>query len=501
MKNIYLRKELSSVSGEWRTFDDINVSNVEKSDIYRSPLEPSFVCWPILWKEAGGALKLSFSEASGDVASWPPVYCYRDHDIECYVKTLVSHDSGRTWSDTGWRADLDREWQLSFEHGVRHVLEIQDGSLLRGRCRAVEGITTNHVKAVYDETKALEDFPFTYRGPFVIPLGFNSTWKSGDGGKTWEEISPPQPEWNFIGAALHQLRSGSIVATGAITGERGLGMGTMDQTTWRVALTESPDGGRTWSDPQVLAENDDLLASQSMDYESDFVELADGRLLLVQRTDGLGMNMVQMYVSRDGSGRWTATRPEAKAGMLHSGYPYMCRASDGTIFCYLIPYIVYSCDDGVTWNSLRLGNSYYGQLVESSPGRIVAITHTNIGDGPFPWRHDTAMLQTSFCYERIGVAEQTDADRIGAVAMLGDGALEDFHLCAEVRVDGEAGVAFNVNGDTYGFVAVVIPCNEFRAPGRAGGTGQDAIMMIGRSDAGRLVVLRKQGIGKVIPGS
>lgn len=493
MKNMDPRGELTSISGQWRTVDDICVSDVQKSDIYRSDLEPSFVCWPILWKEADGTLKLSFTEATGDVALWPPVYDFNNPSIEYYIKTLLSRNGGRSWRDTGWREDLYGRMQGNSDHHIRHVFHMQDGTLLRSYTHTIEE-TVVRPELFYDEAKAIEDFPFNSR-PAELPLLSTSIWKSVDGGKTWEEIYLYRDKPLFLATAIHPLRDGSILSTGAIIPDW------VDYEGWKVGITESWDGGRTWSMPQAIAENDDLLITQLMAEESDFVELSDGRLLLIERTDGPGMNMVQMYLRRDDAGKWHATRPLPRSALVHSGYPYLCRASDGTIFYYGLTGMRTSCDEGMTWNDLPLGRSYYGQLVEVSPGRMVAVTQTHIGDRPYPWRHDTTMLQTTFSYHRIGVAEQTDVDRAGAIAVLGGGALEDFHVCAEIRVDGEAGVAFNISGGTYGFVAVVIPCNEFRAPGRAGGTEQDAIMMIGTSDAGRLRVLRRQGIGKVVPGS
>lgn len=494
MNGVDLRKELKPVSGQWRTLDDLRVSDVQKKDVYRSSEEPSFVSWAILWKESGGVLKLSFTEVLGDLAAWPPVYDFNAGGIQYHVKTLVSHDEGRSWEDTLWREDLHGIPHGNSDHKVRVVSQLQDGTLLRNSWRST-GETVKRYEIVYDESKAIEDFPFNMKGPLDLPVLATSTARSVDGGKTWEEICLYRGKTPFLADAIHQLKDGSVVSTGALLHDWSR------PETYQVVLVESRDGGRTWSAPQVIAGNDDPLAPQHMGEESDFVELSDGRLLLVERTDGTGMNMVQIYVSRDSHGKWHATRPTTNPAFLHSGFPHMCRASDGTIFCYTIAEMLYTCDDGATWKGLALGRSYYGQVVEASPGRMVAVTQTHIGDSWYPWRHDTTMFQTTFHYERIAVAEQADADAVGAVARLGDGALEDFHLCAEVRVDGEAGVAFNVDGDTYGFVAVVIPCNEFRAPGRAAGREQDAIMMLGMSETGRLRVLRKQGIGKVEPGS
>jgi hypothetical protein len=178
----------------------------------------------------------------------------------------------------------------------------------------------------------------------------------------------------------------------------------------------------------------------------------------------------------------------------------MHKASDGTIFYYCDTEIRYTCDDGITWGSLPLGFAYYGQLLETRPGRILTVTQKNIGDCPYPWKHDTAMLQTCFDFERIGVVEQTDPAAVMAVGAL-EGEYSDFHVYADIRADGECGLAFDVTEDGYGFAAVVIPCNEFRAPGRAGKAEQSAALVIGRCESGVVSISRRVGLGKITPGS
>ena len=122
MKDINIRDSVHAMSGKWTAASDqIDVSHVQKRDIYRSSLEPSFVCWAILWNESGGALKLSFTEAAGDQAAWPPTYNFNSGDIEYYLKTLVSRDGGKTWADTGWREDLAPLWEVNPDHHIRHV--------------------------------------------------------------------------------------------------------------------------------------------------------------------------------------------------------------------------------------------------------------------------------------------------------------------------------------------------------------------------------------------
>ena len=488
MKDIDIRKQTHGASGTWNAASDqIEISNVKKRNIYRSPEEPSFVCWPILWKESDGTLKVSFTEATGDMAGWPPVYNFNSNKLEYYLKTLISENLGETWKDTGWRENLDPFWVRNSDHHIRHVFQIQDGTILRNYCHALDGVTENGHRIIYDESKTMETFPFTLRDAEVHPK-FTSTWKSADGGRTWEEIHINRAEPSFFASGIHPLRSGSIIATGGCGGNR-------------IAITESWDGGRTWSPLQCFGNDRDPIAPEGLSEEMDFVELQDGRLLLIVRTCGMGINHQQMYLSRDKSGRWHASEPSTRPQFPLSGYPYMYRACDETIFYYDDTALRYTCDDGETWHSLPLGYAYYGQLVEATPGHIVSITQMNIGDCAYPWKHDTAMMQTSFDYRRTGVVEQTEAAGSAATATLGETQYGDFHLYAQIRADGETGLIFSADGDSYWFAALVIPCNKFRAPGKAEKGEQDSALVLGRCEAGRITVLRRVYTSKIAPGS
>ncbi len=489
MKPIDIRKGIKTFSGTWIiASDQIEASNVQKRDIYRSPEEPSYVSWAILWKESDGILKLSFTETTGAPDAWPPTYNFNSRDFEWSRKTLVSRDGGETWSDTGWKEALGPSfWELNSHHRGYHTFQRHDGVLLRNNPHGLEGITKKTDWMIYDESKSMQDFPFTYKETEVHTV-FTATQTSADGGRSWKEIHINREEPHFFATGIHQLRNGSIVATGSIRGNK-------------AALTESWDGGKTWNAPQVFAEDDDVLAPQGLTEENDFVELADGRLLLIQRLGGAGNNNSQMYLSRDGSGRWQATRPSTHPQFIKSGYPYMHRAGDNTIFYYCDTAIRYTCDDGVSWHSLPLGFAYYGQLLETRPGRILTVTQKNIGDCPYPWKHDTSMLQTEFDYKRVGVVEQTNPAVLAAISLINGKEYRDFHLYADIRADGETGLVFDVQKNSYAFAVVVIPCNEFRAPGRAAKAEQDASLILGKCESGKVSVLRRVGIGKIVPGS
>lgn len=503
MKRLVFPEDLGMGAGEWTVARDIRVFNVASRDIYRAPAEPSYVCWAILWKErakAGkgpGAVKLSFVEATGDKTAWPPTYNFNSRDIEYYLKTLVSKDGGETWSDTGWREDMDGLWIRNPDHHIRIVFELPDGTLLRNYCHTVEGRTTECYLTTYDEAKenAGEFFPFSHSEKITTYQKYASIWTSGDGGESWKEIHLFEDDPPLFLTAIHPLRDGTIVAMGAFRPSEA------DYNTWGGALVESRDGGKTWSEPIVVAENDDPLNPQGIGEECDFVELDDGRLLVIWRTDAAGSCMRQLYLERDGSGTWEATPARINPLFVHSGYPYMHRASDGTVFYYCHTSIKYSCDDGETWGQIPLGFSYYGQLMEVGPGRILAVTQKNIGDCPYPWKHDVSMRQTTFDYERIGVAEQRDEERTGALAALAVGEPTDFHVAFDMRLDAASGIAYQVAAETYRFVALAIPGNASRLPRGRAAAAQNVFLHIGKVEGDRTVVLRKIAVGKVMPGT
>ena len=497
MKVLQFPADLDARKGKWRTTSDIKVANVARCDIYRSPLEPSYVAWAILWKERSGALKLSFVEATGDLTAWPPTYNFNSGDIAYYLKTLVSKDGGRSWKDTGWREDLDKLWIRNPDHHIRHVFELPDGTLMRNYCHTLEGRTSPGPLCAYDETKENSGvpIPFSYSQKAAIHQKSGSIWTSDTGGESWREIHVFDQDPPLFLTAIHPLKDGSIVAMGTVRPDE------IDESTCAGAFTESVDGGKTWSKPIIIAANTDRLNPQGIDGECDFVELDDGRLCVIWRTCAAGSCFRQHYLARDSAGKWQASPCVINPALERSGYPYMHRTSDGTIFHYSHGSMNYSCDDGATWRKLDMGISYYGQVTEVSRGRMLAVTQKNMGDCPYPWKHDASMMQTTFDYERIGIAEQSDVACAGALATLAVGEPSDFHVALEMRLDAASGIAYQIVGDDYRFAALTIPANASRLQGGRADVPQNAFLQIGEVEGGRTTVLRKIGVGKIAPGS
>lgn len=487
---------LEAVSGDWRSIPDIRVSNIARREIYRPPVEPGFVCWAILWKEQSGALKLSFTEATGDPAIWPPVMDFNAHDINYYLKTLVSEDAGETWTDTGWRENLDRLWEFNSDHHIRHVFELPDGTLVRNYCHCIEGVTAKMPRSLYDKNKeGASTHTFTRTSPiYDLNTKFGSIWTSDSGGRTWKETHIFDAVPSFFIQGIHPLRDGTIFALGGI-----MNIISLDHADEKLAFSESKDGGRSWSEPRVLLEEDDVLNPQDMGDESDFVELADGSLFVISRTAKGCFH--QILIRRDADGEWRATPPEINHRMVHSGYPYMHRASDGTIFFYSHTSLVYSCDEGESWGNLPFGQAYYGQMTELSPGRMLCAVQRNIGDQPFPWRHDTSMRQTTFDYERVEVPRQFDTQAVGALAALRVGKQADFHLALEVQLSAASGIAYNVTESGYSFVALTMTVTRARLEEGAARVPQNVFVQIGEVDADTTRIHRKVCIGKAFEGS
>jgi hypothetical protein len=448
------------------------------------------VCWAILWKERSGTLKLSFTEATGDQTIWLPTMNFNAHDIHYYLKTLVSEDGGETWADTDWREDLDPLWELNSDHHIRHVFELPDGTLMRNYSHCVEGLTRKP-----HNRKMVEAGAHAFRETDSVPdvnYKVGSIWTSDNGGKSWKETYLFDSETPFFILGIHPLRDGTIFALGNIVNP-------LDLTDQKLSFSKSTDNGVTWSLPRILLGDDDALNPQDIGDENDFVELDDGRLLAISRTRKGCFQ--QIMIERDSAGNWQAAPPQINRRIVHSGYPYMRRASDDTIFLYAHTSMVYSCDEGNTWGNIPFGQAYYGKLVELSPGKMLSVTQRNIGDQAFPWRHDVSMRQTTFDYERIMVPRQRDVETVGALATLKVDRPADFHLALDIQLGPASGLAYNVTESGYCFVALTMTVTRAKLEEEAAPAPQDVFIQIGEVEAGKTRILRRTCTGKALEGS
>ena len=205
MEKIDLRPNVNGLSGRWqKASDQIDIRHVRKRDIYRAPTEPSFVCWAILWKESDGALKLSFTETTGDPAAWPPTYNFNGGEFAWYRKTLVSRDGGETWADCsqGLPADLGVV-HLAVNPKTPRILYAghlhRDTAPDAGLYRSIDG-GQNWARLAPERLGALRSLSLCASVPEVLyavasapgaPGGYGTPsrlWRSDDRGETWKRL-------------------------------------------------------------------------------------------------------------------------------------------------------------------------------------------------------------------------------------------------------------------------------------------------------------------------
>ncbi|MPN06729.1 hypothetical protein SDC9_153985 [bioreactor metagenome] len=141
-----------------------------------------------------------------------------------------------------------------------------------------------------------------------------------------------------------------------------------------------------------------------------------------------------------------------------------------------------------------MGYTYYGQLLETAPGKILWVFQNNIGDGYYPWKHDAAIRQVTFDYRRIGVAGQSDAAAANALCRIGQNDYTGCHLYAGIKVGHSAGLAFAIRQNSFYFVTVA------REDGDQGRNEFPAALVVGYCEGGKITILRKTYAGNIPPG-
>ncbi len=139
--------------------------------------------------------------------------------------------------------------------------------------------------------------------------------RTPDLGVTWRKHGPielPGHPYGIIQPAVFGPGRGGLLAM--LCRSRGVG---------RVVRSESRDGGRTWTTPELV----DLPQNNS---GLDAVRLRDGRVLLVYNHTPRGRTPLNLAVSRDMGRTWTPG-PVLVSEPGEYSYPAVIQAADGTV--------------------------------------------------------------------------------------------------------------------------------------------------------------------------
>ncbi len=497
--------EVEARTGQWRLgATAIEVYDIEARDIYTTPWEPGFVCWVCFWQELDGTMKCAFTEARGDAALWPPAYDFNRPGLDYYAKTLVSYDSGLTWTDTGWCEPQDRLWVRNSDHHWRRTIVMPDGSLLRVMPRTLEGVYDRCRQHVHDaelEGRAHDNlpktFPFRRSDPRDLHGKRAAVWRSADGGQTWKEIYAHDPSSIFIPSGLIRCREGHLLMAGNVHARGREGQSEPGP----VGVCESVDGGLTWSEPCPVLVSDGPLKDVRFTEENDMIQLHDGRVFLGARTWGETEFGVQACLTRTGPGTYE-TDDIRFTPWMHNANPILLQATDGTIWfagdgCNQFA----TADQGHTWDEFKIGWSYYAQMLEAEPGCLLHISQYGIGDSPFPHVTDSSIRQTRFQCRRADVLEQTDAREEVALALAQDATSADVHLHVWVQAKGCGGLAFRAQPDDTGAAYVYFLATRPLEPEDVSDNGKvDVFHVLGKVDGAELSLLRRRYIGEVSAG-
>ena len=254
----------------------------EETPIYYPENRPGYVAWVGIYDFGNGDLGISFdqirrrpnprfvpmsiewNESSGKPYLYGRTYIPATHpDLLQEGVYLISTDGGRTWEETG------RCWGKT----TTSMAAFPDGRMVR----AV------HQQGHYPEMG--RDRQYT------------SIEESKDGGNTWKQIARLLDGKTFV-PRIRKLRDGSLIAMGPISpswgpyGERFNNDLAYDgeRSLMQVGFMYSEDGGYNWTGPHYVLHG--ITA-----WEPDFIDLPDGRLLVLNCGVQMGAG-VRQFVHR-----------------------------------------------------------------------------------------------------------------------------------------------------------------------------------------------------------
>jgi hypothetical protein len=337
----------------------VRATNFCSHKIYQSKERPGYTSWASFFHGPGG-WHLGFVEITtppkpATRATTQFVYemsLPRGYDTSKFLQELVllrSTDDLQTWKEIG-----------------RQRVIANGGSF--AQAQTPDGVLHRFVWACYS------------RDPSVKPNEIY--YQSRDDGKTWKLMPPPVSDrFAWYPHRLRTLRDGTLVLCCPRAPRWGKGSDYPIRAALRLdvvadmemMLLFSHDHGKTWSNPLPV------LAGQNVS-ETDFVELPDGNLLLINNS--IFATPGRQFVYREGD-RFTPGPLER----VHSGIvpETVCLTDDGVLIgCHRPGTYYFSNDLGRNWHSLAGAPStievYQPWIHHLGGGKIACAGHYGADD-------------------------------------------------------------------------------------------------------------------------
>ena len=304
-----------------------------------------------------GLYKPGFTQLpNGDLLAGP---CYRAEDGRWCIDMFRSTDEGRSWTQVETKGDelLGKEPALitlgdggvlnvtSHPHGFRVSKSNDDGVTWRMTAigevyeDATFGPGYEMVRNVLEDSDGSLTLLMSKGTCYDPDAPPSRSWlfRSSDGGRTWAEHTEvkvwDRPESMFGEASLTRLHDGRILAAGRVSGDvliddiqppRGTPTPSGDESGDHMILSESADGGITWSEPRPFLNYAVVHAH--------LLALADGRLLCSYATYHLPFGIFAV-LSDDNGETWDTEHPIQLAMSLdmYTGWPTSIQLPDGDI--------------------------------------------------------------------------------------------------------------------------------------------------------------------------
>jgi hypothetical protein len=482
----------SAIAGTWHASDAVEVSDVERRIIYRSPEEPSHVSWVGMWNAPDGSISIRFPQITGNPGLEPSYAPW-------YGRSQFPSEGMKNWPEMAAASKL--------------IVGPPD-AISTTRLRYIT-MTTHDQGSSWQE---VSDVPGTNIEGHDEARGYNDRL-----------VLTPKGDLVGRGVATLICHDGRIVDT---AGFDDVSTETLAGRKHLLGLHESFDGGKTWTPMQwISGKYEDGKPVTQATEEHSLVELNDGRLLFIIRADEMH-HPLAAWLTRHSDGKYSCDTPVVVTSMPHAGKPSMIRTSDGTIWYWGARHF-YSLDEGRTWQGLpdsQVFPSYYGKMMAAG-NHVLCITQKDIGDEPYPSLRDSSVEQIRFSGRRVAVMMQTGNGNLMAMNKLDGAVRADLHLRAEIRLDKADGIAFRVSpdGKSYYALMLVMPGVEARKrwtppplqgstlsayfPGMLDEASRPEIekglvkmaprplAVLARIDNGRITVLRGINAGEANPGA